>query len=344
MPPIVINIGQDAQLAPAWFKTPTEFECESSSSGFPNTENRANMNRIAAYESPRTPPAAPAFADLKLPFELWLDVFNFLDDGYDIHALARVCKGMQGVAEDATQRHAALVKKYGVVRLDCQEAMHTLFRLIKRTPCISLAVRRLIVTVTTRWVTTDLVKTVKALPNLRSFILHVASDKTENSSQLFAGLVTVHLPHLRVFSTGVVNAPEILNFIHRHTTLEDLSITDHDVGADIFGRESALPALCKLSCGLPTLMQSERSTTLTHLHIQIHVPQTLETVASLFGAQLVSLRLGVLERLPDLNSPRVVWSTQDILTRFPRLAYIQVHMFEVRFVASSPLLSSRTHG
>ncbi|KAI0711804.1 hypothetical protein C8T65DRAFT_574877 [Cerioporus squamosus] len=271
---------------------------------------------------------------MKLPFELWEIVFGHLEDGYDIHSLARVCKGLNKVANGAIERHANFSKPHRAAILSSYESMLNLLDLAQSCPRIALAIRDLTIQYQIRWTTTSnvpipriLTQILKALPNLRSLSLHISSDELV-SVCLRAGLLSVVHPHLRNFSTSLAYTPDILRFIQLHPTIEDLSIPDQDLGVNTMDRESALPSLRILSCGLQSLLRFGRASTLTHLHLRLHVPQTLETIASLLGSQLISLRLGVLERLPDLHSPRVVWSPQDILTRFPRLTYIQIHMFE----------------
>ncbi|RPD55026.1 hypothetical protein L226DRAFT_526419 [Lentinus tigrinus ALCF2SS1-7] len=309
---LVLDAGDDEPMTPAWF----------------GEDN-------AAESSPRSPPVAPVCSDLKLPFELWEFVYSHLEDGYDIHSLARVCKGLRKVAHEAIKRHARFVEAHRAVELTSYESMLDFLALMQYSPPrLSLAIRDLTIHHKIRWNTTSnsslptvLIQILKSLPNLRSLSLHISSAELVLVC-LRAGLASVVHPHLRVFSTSLAYTPDILRFIQRHPTIEDLSIPDYDLGVNALDRESVLPSLRILSCGLPTLLRFGRASTLTHLHLQVHVPQTLETVASLLGAQLISLRLGVLERLPDLHSPRIVWSPQDILTRFPRLAYIQIHMFE----------------
>ena len=285
-------------------------------------------------------------------------MFNHLEDGYDIHSLARVCKGMQEVAKDSVRQHAAFVNTHGAAVLRNHESMSDFLELVQRSPRIAAAVVRLTVQCEARWsaefgTPTKLANILQVLPNLRSFSLHIMSEDSATSSRFCDALLSesVQLPHLRAFSTTMRYTPDILRFIHRHPTIRELSITgaqDLALGANANanGRDepaSVLPALRTLACGLPILLRLGRCSTLTHLHVLLHGPQTLETVASLLGAQLVSLRLGVLERLRDLYSPRVVWSTQDILARFPRLTYIQVHMFEVRPVSDRFSLSPSSH-
>ncbi|RDX41945.1 hypothetical protein OH76DRAFT_152823 [Lentinus brumalis] len=294
------------------------------------------------------------YSDLKLPFELWELVFDGLDDGYDIHSLARVCHGLKSVATDAIKRHANFTKLHRAATLDSYESMLSLLDRAESSPRISLAIRDLTIHYQIRWSTASnvpvprfLMDILKSLPNLRSLSLRISSDRLV-SVCLRAGLLSLVHPHLRSFNTSLADSSDILRFLQQHPAIEDLSIPDLSVpdrlsipdlslslsipdqflGVNILDLPSSLPSLRILSCGLETFMRFRRASTLTHLHLRLYVPQTLETIGSLLGPQLISLRLGVLERLPDLHSPRVVWSPQDILTRFPHLAYIEVHMFE----------------
>ena len=283
---------------------------------------------------------APVCSDLKLPFELWEIVYSHLEDGYDIHSLARVSKGLRKVAHNAIECHATLVKLRRATTLTSYESMRDFLTLVQYSPRrLILAIRDLTIDYQIRWNTGThpslpavLVQILESLPNLRSLSLHVSSPELV-STCLRAGLLSAIHPHLRVFSTSLAYTPDILRFVQRHPTIENLSIPDDDLGINAVDREGGLPSLRIVSCGLSTLLRFARTATLTHLHLRLYVPQTLETIASLLGPQLVSLRLGVLERLPDLHSPRVVWYPHDILTRFPRLAYIQIHMFEVRIIS-----------
>ena len=294
----------------------------------------------ARDHSPTSPPEAPVYSDLKLPYELWEIVYSHLEDGYDIHSLARVSKGLRKVALNAIECHATLVKLRRAARLTSYESMLDFSALVEHSlRRLTLAIRDLTIDCHIRWNTgthpslpTVLVQILHSLPNLRSLSLHVSSPELV-SACLHAGLLSAVHPHLRVFVTSLAYTPEILRFVQRHRTIEDLSIPDDDLGVDALDREGGLPSLRTLSCGLSTLLRFTRTATLTHLHLRLYVSLTLETIASLLGPQLVSLRLGVLERLPDLHSPRVVWSPYDILTRFPRLSYIQIHMFEVRIIS-----------
>ena len=53
---------------------------------------------------------------MKLPFEVWDDIFKYLDDGYDIHSLARVCRGLRDVSKEAKGDHAILARRYRTVK------------------------------------------------------------------------------------------------------------------------------------------------------------------------------------------------------------------------------------
>ncbi|KAI0750284.1 hypothetical protein C8Q80DRAFT_681273 [Daedaleopsis nitida] len=210
--PIVVHTVQlnNDERMPAWFKSSP-----------------------SAAEFAHEPPKAPAFADLRLPFELWALVFNYVQDGYDIHALARVCKGMRNAAQDAIQLHASFVRRYGVTEVDDYQSVRDLQTRVTRSSTLAFTIRHLTVKCELQGclgrdmsLLTALVILMQTLPNVRSLSLHIA-DNTDVLSRLLC----IHLPHLRVLST----TPEILRFIGNRPTSDDSDasqIADLDLGSN----------------------------------------------------------------------------------------------------------------
>ncbi|KAM5544894.1 hypothetical protein V8D89_001792 [Ganoderma adspersum] len=296
----------------------------------------ANSPLERSLLSPRSPPPAPMYSDMKLPFEVWDDIFKYLDDGYDIHSLARVCRGLRDVSKEAKGDHAILARRYRTVKLMSLKPILDFLDVTSSSPSVGLAVLDLTVAIRPeldRDTVAGLVQLLAVVQNVKRLTLQIQDDGDGWASRTI--LRSAHLPRLASFSTSLPFAPDVARFIQAHRCVADLSLTHHDAGAgDAMtpGREVLPPSLYSLACGLHALQRFRPAPTLTHLHVLVHVPQTLESVCALVGRQLVSLRLGVLERLPDLHTSPCPWSTYDILTSFPRLRYIEIHMFEPDFV------------
>ena len=269
---------------------------------------------------------------MKLPFEVWDDIFKYIDDGHDIHALARVCKGLRDVSKEAKGDHAILVRRYKTVKLTNLKSILDFLDLVSASPRIGFAVLNLNVTIpfeVDRDIVGGLVQVLSVIPNAKRLSLQIQDDDMAWASHTL--LKSAHLPMLRVFTTSLPFTSDVARFIEGHRRIEDLSLT-HDAHNwdSAKGREVLPPSLRSIVCDPRTLQRFRPAPSLTHLHVLVHVPQTLETICSLFGRQLISLRLGVLEQFPDLHASPCPWSTYDILTSFPRLKFIQIHMFEVR--------------
>ena len=281
----------------------------------------------------RSPPPPPVYSDMKLPFEVWDDIFKYLDDGYDIHSLARVCRGLRDVSKEAKGDHAILTRRYRTLKLMSLKPILDFLDLTSSSPGVGLAVLDLTISIRSeldRDTVAGLVQVLGAVQNIKRFSLQIQDDSDGWASRTI--LRSAHLPRLRYFSTSLPFTPDVARFVQAHRGVSDLALTHHNAGAcdaTAPGREVLPPSLNSLACGLRALQRFRPAPTLTHLHVLAHVPQTLESVCALLGRQLVSLRLGVLERLPDLHTSPCPWSTYDILTSFPRLKYIEIHMFEV---------------
>ena len=272
---------------------------------------------------------------MKLPFEVWDDIFKYLDDGYDIHSLARVCRGLRDVSKEAKGDHAILARRYRTVKPMSLKPILDFLDITSSSPSVGLAVLDLTVAIRPeldRDTVAGLVQLLGVVQNVKRLTLQIQDDSDGWASRTL--LRSAHLPRLTSFSTSLPFTPDVARFVQGHRRVADLSLTHHDCDADASdvmgpGREVLPPSLHALACGLHALQRFRPAPMLTHLHVLVHVPQTLESVCALVGRQLVSLRLGVLERLPDLHASPCPWSTYDILTSFPRLRYIEIHMFEV---------------
>ncbi|KAI1792064.1 hypothetical protein LXA43DRAFT_1007786 [Ganoderma leucocontextum] len=296
----------------------------------------ANSPLEQSLLSPRSPPAAPMYSDMKLPFEVWDDIFKYVDDGYDIHSLARVCRGLRDVSREAKGDHAILTRRYRTLKLMSLKPILDFLDLTSSSPRVGLAVLDLTIAIRSeldRDTVAGLIQLLGAVQNLKRLSLQIQDDSDSWASRTI--LRAAHLPRLCAFSASLLFTPDVARFIQAHRRVADLSLTHHDPEASgtlAPGREVLPPSLHSLACGLRALQRFRPAPTLTHLHVLVHIPQTLESVCALLGRQLVSLRLGVLERFPDLHTSPCPWSTYDILASFPRLRFIEIHMFEPDFV------------
>nr|VWO97806.1 Beta-xylanase (EC [Ganoderma boninense] len=252
-----------------------------------------------------------------LPIELWLQIFDHIDK-HDLISLTQVNPALCGVAE------AVL---YHTVTLRWEVEVNKFLESTRSRP------RRAGYVVSITLV--DIDKSDEhihgVLPSLLNSLPHLQFLRVEEipgeGIACCTAISRARLPQLRTLVAGMRSSPSaLLDFLAAHENLQEVDlrytfVVDEPSSRPIEGTVS--PAVRTLTCRTPFLnCRPPIPSNLTHLYRPSFLLPQLPLLALHAGPQLVSLRLGSIFPL-DRFRP---WSLLDVVSRFPRLRFLQVDM------------------
>ncbi|KAI0676042.1 hypothetical protein C8Q78DRAFT_366324 [Trametes maxima] len=252
---------------------------------------------------------------LALPIELWDEVLLYIDDYAQLASVALVCRSFSKIATWILSRRRRQCVNAGSVT--------SFYEAVTSSHCAASMIWHLDIRlqhVHDRDIARSLPPALRTLQNLRSLEL-VITDHSLMQACVQDGLLDAHLPELKIFHTSFPVDPALLSFIGSNKTISYLSVVGPEP-EPCDDKKHVLPSLQTLKCDASFLSHLMPSIALTSLYLVSCNTSQLESVVRLLGPQLLRLHFGV----PGLSSQGTddeLWTTQDFLTGFPHMEYLQ---------------------
>ena len=263
-----------------------------------------------------------AFSDL--PVELWFEIFNRLDR-HTLVSLTQVNRALCEVTEPIL---------YNTVTLRWKIQVTGFLKSIRSSPSRA----GYVLNITLVDIDKQDVRIHDVLPSLLNGLQHLQYLRVEeipgDSTACCTAISSVRLPQLRTLVAGMRSFPSaLLEFLVAHQNLQEMDLRYTFVLDEPSKppESTVFSALRTLTCRTPFLnCRLPIPSNLAHLYRPSFMLPQLPLLAAHVGPQLVSLRLGNIFPLEHFQP----WSLLDVVSKFPRLRFLQVDMTYVRLSIS----------
>ncbi|KAI0642458.1 hypothetical protein C8Q79DRAFT_255498 [Trametes meyenii] len=252
---------------------------------------------------------------LALPVELWDEILLYIDDYDQLANVALVCRSLNKITTWILSH-----RRRQCVDVDSVASFHEAVTSSRRSASMVWHLDVRLRHGPDEKVTRNLAPALCTLRNLRSLEL-ILTDRRLVQVCEQNGLLDARLPALKTFYTSLPLGPALLSFIGANNTITDLSVVGTEF-APCGDKKHVLPSLQTLKCGASFLSYLMPSLALTSLYLISCTTSQLESVARLLGPQLLRLHFGV-AGLSSQGPDDELWTTQDFLTSFPLMEYLQ---------------------